>query len=219
MNPEPNKFGDGRRGIYFTSDWHVGHANVLVYDQRPFRDLPHMHRVLINNYNATVRPEDLCFFLGDMGLGKGDLLQSVISELQGTKVLILGNHDKGATAMHRIGFDIVLNAATLEIAGQLVTMTHCPLRGVWREDTTDMRGAAEGDMWHGEHKQQRFSTENTGQFHLHGHTHKGPEERTLGRQWDVGVRANDYRPISISAIESWIATSGPASGTNIKPSR
>lgn len=205
--PHPSKLLDGRCRIYFTSDWHIGHANVLVYDQRPFTDLNHMHRVLVNNYNSTVGAEDICFFLGDMGLGKGDVLRKVVSELQGRKVLILGNHDKGATAIRRIGFEVVLNMAALEIAGQIVTMTHCPLRGVWREDTSAMKGAAPGDNWHGEHKQQRFSTEDYGQFHLHGHTHKGPKERILNRQWDVGVRANDYRPVSISAVESWIATS------------
>lgn len=196
---------DGRRRIYFTSDWHIGHANVLAYDQRPFTDLNHMHRVLINNYNSTVGVDDTCFFLGDMGLGKGDVLQKVISEMHGQKILILGNHDKGATAMRRIGFDLCFNVAALEIAGHLVTMTHCPLRGVWREDTSAMKGVAPGDNWHGEHKQQRFSIEDFGQFHLHGHTHKAASERLLGKQWDVGVRANDYRPINISAIESWIA--------------
>lgn len=201
-----SKLLDGRCRIYFTSDWHIGHANVLIYDKRPFSELSHMHRVLINNYNATVGDEDLCFFLGDMGLGKGDTLRQVVSELQGKKVLILGNHDKGATAMRRIGFDVVLNMAALEIAGQIVTMTHCPLRGVWREDTAHMKGAAEGDNWHGEHKNQRFSIENFGQFHLHGHTHKGPEERMLDKQWDMGVKANNYRPVSISAVESWVAS-------------
>ncbi len=120
------KLLDGRRRIYFTSDWHVGHANVLVLDKRPFQDLDHMHTVLVNNYNSTVGQEDLCYFLGDMGLCKSDALRDVVARLNGTKVLILGNHDKGATAMRRIGFDVVLNQAALEIAGKLVTMTHCP---------------------------------------------------------------------------------------------
>lgn len=205
MTEEVFKLKDGRRRIYFTSDWHIGHANVLVYDQRPFKDLDHMHRVLINNYNATVGEEDLCYFLGDMGLGKSDVLPKVIQELNGIKVLILGNHDKGATAMHRYGFDVVLNMAALDIAGHTVTMTHCPLRGVWREDCSKMNGYQPGDNWHKEWKHTSFSIPDFGQYHLHGHTHKGPEERVLDRQWDVGVRANGYRPVSISAIESWIA--------------
>ena len=198
---------DGRCRTFFTSDWHVGHANVLIFDQRPFKDLSHMHRVLINNYNASVGPQDVCYFLGDMGLAKGDTLAAVIGELQGTKVLVLGNHDKGASAMRRAGFDVVVNMAALTIAGQLVTMTHCPLRGVWREDTSAMRGAAGGENWHGESRHHQFSLPDFGQYHLHGHTHKGPEARILDRQWDVGVRANAYKPVSLPQIESWIAQS------------
>lgn len=202
------KLLDGRCRVYFTSDWHVGHENVLTFDQRPFKDLDHMHRALINNYNATVRPEDTCYFLGDMGLAKFDTLAEVLKELHGTKVLILGNHDKGATAMKRLGFDLVLHGASINVAGHTVTMTHCPLRGVWREDCSKMGGAAEGDNWHKESKHTDFSIPDWGQFHLHGHTHKTPEERILDRQFDVGVRANGYRPVSTSQIESWIVKHG-----------
>jgi calcineurin-like phosphoesterase family protein len=163
-----------------------------------------MHEVLVNNYNTAVDASALCYFLGDMGLCKSDVLRKVVARLNGTKVLVLGNHDKGATAMWRLGFDAVVNMAALEIAGHVVTMTHCPLRGVWREDVEGMRGAVPGECWHGERRHADFSIPDFGQFHLHGHTHKGPEERTLGRQYDVGVRANGYRPVAIGAIESWI---------------
>lgn len=193
--------------IFFTSDWHIGHQNVLQFDQRPFRDLNHMHRVLVNNYNSTVGPGDTCYFLGDVGLSKSDVVAQVLSQLQGRKVLILGNHDKGEIAMQRLGFDVVLNSASLVIAGELVTMTHCPLRGVQREDVTGMRGAQEGEGWHGEYRHKHFSLPDFGQFHLHGHCHKPPEERVLDRQWDVGVRANAYRPVARHQIESWIARS------------
>jgi calcineurin-like phosphoesterase family protein len=202
---ESVKLLESHRRIYFTSDWHIGHQNVIEFDRRPFKDLDHMHQVLINNYNATVGPEDLCYFLGDIGLGKGDIVAKVIQELNGCKVCVLGNHDKGATAMRRFGFDVVVNMAALEVAGRLVTMTHCPLRGVWREDCSKMKGSVPGENWHKEFKHLMFSIPDFGQYHLHGHTHKGPEERILDRQMDVGVRANGYRPVSISVVESWIA--------------
>lgn len=199
-----------RRGIFFTSDWHIGDANVLIYDQRPFKDLDHMHRVLINNYNSTVGPDDTCFFLGDIGLGKGDLLASTIQKLNGTKICILGNHDKGAESMRRAGFDVVLNGASLVVAGKLMTMTHCPLRGVWREDVQGMKGSQEGENWHKEFKHLDFSIPDFGQFHLSGHIHSHPNKigkstKTHKRQYDVGVSANAFRPVSLSIIESWIA--------------
>src|SRR3990167_6733439 len=94
--------------MFFTSDWHIGHKNVLAFSKRPFRDLDHTASVLVNNYNATVPADGVCYFLGDMGLCDKTTIQDVVSKLQGTKVLILGNHDKGMSAMYDRGFDVVL---------------------------------------------------------------------------------------------------------------
>jgi calcineurin-like phosphoesterase family protein len=197
-----------RKSIHFTSDWHIGHENSIKFDDRPFKDLDHMHRVLINNYNAQVPEDGLCYFLGDVGMANNEKVLKILNELNGTKVLILGNHDKAHNAMYGLGFDVVLNNATIYISGERVTMSHCPLRGVFREDVTGMRGALKTDMWHGEHKQQSYSVTDEGQFHLHGHIHSGPNNKKLrfdGKQFDVGVPANKYRPLHISEIESWIA--------------
>lgn len=192
--------------IYFTSDWHLFHTNVLKFDNRPFQDIHHMHRVLINNYNSTVSEGDICYFLGDMGMCKPNKMEPIISQLKGIKILILGNHDKSKNAMLRIGFHAILNGAVLEIANKRVTLSHCPLQGVFREDVTEMKGSKPGEMWHGEARHaRRFSwSEVDSDFHLHGHVHSSPEEKILGRQFDVGVKANDYNPVSIRTIESWI---------------
>lgn len=168
-----------------------------------------MHQVLVNNYNSVATDHTLCYFLGDMGLCGSDTMTKVIRQLKGTKVLILGNHDKKHNAMYNIGFDVVLNAARLQICGQPVTMSHCPLLGVYRENTEGMRGVTSSENWHGESRDSRkpFTVTNEGQFHLSGHIHSpngGKSRRELHRQYDVGVDANNYRPVSISQIESWI---------------
>jgi calcineurin-like phosphoesterase family protein len=197
---------------FFTSDWHIGHDNVIKYSNRPFKDVGHMSEVLVNNYNASVKSDDICYFLGDMGLCKGDTLRSVIDSLNGTKVLILGNHDKNPTAMRRLGFDVVMYSARLVIARENVTLSHCPLRGIYREDVTGMRGYDPNnpkENWHGEAKHSSmFSVADEGQYHLHGHIHSpnnGKSVRILDRQFDVGVDANKYRVVSQGEIESWIA--------------
>lgn len=196
-----------RKGVFFTSDLHIGHKNVIDFSNRPFRDLDHMHQVLINNYNAMVTDRSICYFLGDFGLAGSDVMTKVMRQLKGTKVLILGNHDKKSNAMYNIGFDVVLNSATLYIAGERVTLSHCPLRGVFREDTTGMRNSDGTENWHGENRHMQYSVENEGQFHLAGHTHSpngGKSKVKEGRQWDIGVDGNFYRPVSISQVESWI---------------
>ena len=199
---------------YFTSDWHLFHQNSIKFDSRPFRDLDHMHSVLINNYNSCVKPNDVCFFLGDIGWGQNGAIAAIIQSLNGTKILISGNHDRGDGAMMSIGFAAVLRTASIEISKQIVTLSHCPLRGVYRENTKDMRGAAPGDNWHGEGRHKNISVEDKGQYHLHGHIHSNPSKldgapTIQGRQWDVGVPGNKYRPVSESQIASWIAKGKP----------
>lgn len=199
-----------RRTTFFTSDWHIGHNNVIKYSNRPFKDVDHMARILINNFNSTVPKTGITYFLGDMGFTQGDALKNVVSQLNGLKILILGNHDKGVEAMYKQGFDAVMYGATLFIAGQIVTLSHCPLLGIWREDMTKME-KPRGTFWHGDDRNQKFSTVDRGQFHLHGHVHSpngGRSEKILNKQYDVGVDANGFRPVSISTIESWIATYG-----------
>lgn len=197
-----------RKSVHFTSDWHVYHANSIVFDKRPFNDIHHMHRVLINNYNAQVPEDGVCYFGGDMGFGSKENLRQIIEQLNGTKVLILGNHDKQHNQMYDVGFDVVLNSITLFIANKKVTMSHCPLRGVFREDVTGMRNSHPDENWHGEKRHHEYTIADEGQYHLHGHIHSGPannKPRIDGRQLDVGVCANKYRPVSISEIESFIA--------------
>ena len=202
---------DELKSIFFTSDWHLGHEKIIEFSNRPFKDLPHMHRSLIKNFNNTVPHHSVTYFLGDIGFGSVLSINKVITKLNGTKVLILGNHDRRPQAMYKAGFDVVLYSATLRIANQPVTLSHCPLFGLYRENTEGMKGAAEDENWHGESKtrNEKFTVPNKGQFHLHGHIHSpnnGRSMKALGTQYDVGVDANGYRPVSARRIEDWIVS-------------
>lgn len=196
---------------FFTSDLHLGHKNVLEFDKRPFRDIEHMEQVLLNNIKSTVPAGSILYFLGDIGMGDSERVKNFLAQLDCKKVLVLGNHDKGRNAMMRMGFDVVVYGLVLYIANQRVTLSHCPLTGVYRENVDGMKGASEGENWHGEKKQHHFTFKDEGQFHLHGHIHSpngGKSQKILGKQFDVGVPANGFRPVSMSQIESWIAKYG-----------
>lgn len=201
-----------KTNVFFTSDWHIGHAASIKFDNRPFKDLDHMHKVLINNFNATVSENSITYFLGDLGIGTPQDLSKIVKQLNGTKIMILGNHDKPGIARYiTMGFSAVMNGAMFNITNQTVTATHCPLRDVYREDTTDMRGALEVEPWYGNSRlrHRACAFPDFGQFALHGHIHsnkdKTKSKKILGRQFDVGVCGNDYRPVSTSIIEAWIA--------------
>jgi len=204
-----------RKPTFFTSDLHIGHKSVLEFDRRPFRDLEHMHDVLISNYNATVPERGICYFLGDIGLGSSSLTREVVTQMNGVKVLVVGNHDRGYNSCYEMGFDVVMHGATIYLGENRITMSHCPLAGVFREDTNGMRNSTGDECWHGDIKNRKYSVADEGQFHLSGHIHSGPhndKKRELGRQYDVGVAANNYTPVSISQIEKWIASVLSATG-------
>lgn len=193
---------------FFTADWHLGHEKSLEHDKRPFKNLGHMHHVLVNNYNSIITKDDICYFLGDIGWKPA--ITEVISKLNGKKILVLGNHDPSKTSLYNAGFDLLLNGAMLTLGKSIITMSHCPLRGILREDTTGMKGTIPTDNWHGESRHSQFSFPDFGQFHLHGHIHSRKDNprsvKIQDRQYDVGVVGNNYRPVSMSTIESWIAT-------------
>ena len=43
---------------YYISDLHIGHENILRFDNRPFADVNEMNNKLIENWNARVRSDD-----------------------------------------------------------------------------------------------------------------------------------------------------------------
>lgn len=51
--------------IFYISDMHIGHHNVLRHDNRPFTDINHMQAVMTANWNSTVSDSDEVYILGD----------------------------------------------------------------------------------------------------------------------------------------------------------
>lgn len=52
--------------IYFTSDLHLGHRGIIEMQNRPFKNVEEMNRVLLNNYNVLVQMKDTVYILGDI---------------------------------------------------------------------------------------------------------------------------------------------------------
>lgn len=78
---------------FYIADCHFGHKNILLFDNRPFADLHQMEEVMVMLWNATVRKGDTVYILGDFCWDKADEWLRIIRQLNGTKVLITGNHD------------------------------------------------------------------------------------------------------------------------------
>ena len=81
--------------VFFTSDLHFGHENVLHFDNRPFSSVEEMDAELVRRWNAKVGKGDLVYVLGDLiwKSRNGDA-HNLIKSLNGQIILIKGNHDR-----------------------------------------------------------------------------------------------------------------------------
>ena len=100
--------------VYVISDTHFGHAATFeVFKKedgsplRPFKSLEDMHNTFIENWNRTVTSGDLVLHLGDVAFS-GQAYDTIMPQLNGTKYLIRGNHDRFSEGRYRRHFKRVL---------------------------------------------------------------------------------------------------------------
>lgn len=79
--------------VFFTSDLHFGHANIIHFCKRPFATVEEMDEVLIENWNRKVHRNDTVYILGDFAFRATKPASEYLSRLKGNKILIRGNHD------------------------------------------------------------------------------------------------------------------------------
>lgn len=116
------------KDIWFYSDPHFGHKNILKYCPRPFQNLEEMERGLIEAYNAVVKPFDIVYFLGDVFFCGTIKAKEILKKLNGYKILIRGNHDFKPEKMREIGFDEVHEQLKVEIEGVKLKLCHFPYK-------------------------------------------------------------------------------------------
>jgi calcineurin-like phosphoesterase family protein len=80
--------------IWFTSDTHFFHENVIKYCSRPYQNIEEMNSKLIDNWNSCVKKNDIVWHLGDFSFGSKDNIRKILPRLNGRIRLIKGNHDR-----------------------------------------------------------------------------------------------------------------------------
>lgn len=173
--------------MFFTSDTHFHHKNAIRNSGRPFADNEEMHEALIDRWNAVVRPSDEIWHLGDFSFVKDEMANRLIFErLNGRKRLIIGNHDS-RDHMLKLGWDEVKHYHWLNYAKVKFCLFHYPIHE-W------------DGFWHNFKDRQPSVVRSV---HLFGHVHSTPTEPKHDfhpLSMDVGVDANDYRPVHIDDI-------------------
>lgn len=79
---------------YYISDLHFGHKNCLDYDNRKFKDIETHDQFIMDKWNETVNIDDDVYILGDVSWHNVTKTIDILSNLNGNKHLIVGNHDK-----------------------------------------------------------------------------------------------------------------------------
>ena len=92
-------------GVFFTSDTHFNHTNIIRFCSRPFKDVEHMNETLIANWNRVVGPDNIVFHLGDFCLG-------------GSAENLRQNYTKY--------FELITMQMYIEVDKQKIYLNHCP---------------------------------------------------------------------------------------------
>ena len=87
---------------WFTADTHFDHAELISLCRHPFKNVDRMNRILINNWNARVKPNDAIIFLGDFMFRESRRADYFIEQLHGNITFVRGNHDQNNSLNTRI---------------------------------------------------------------------------------------------------------------------
>lgn len=191
---KPIKLDSSKQEIFFTSDLHFGHQNIIKFCNRPWETTEEMDEALIKNWNSVVKEDDMVFDLGDFAFAPNWRWKELLNRLNGHHYLILGNHDitrwPGDKVMEL--FDGVYSQLHLKIDGNQVYLNHYPFL-----------------CYAGTYRNPEVAT-----IQLFGHVHSNSS--SVGKdcyrlnnlfpyQYDVGVDNNNYTPVSWNVIQEKIA--------------
>lgn len=86
--------------VFFISDTHFGHSNIIKFEPvaRPFETIEEHDEKLVDNWNSVVNKNDIVWHLGDFSMSQQAV--NIAARLNGTKHLVMGNHDTAPTATY-----------------------------------------------------------------------------------------------------------------------
>ena len=175
------------QNVWFTSDLHFCHANVIKYDGRPYKNVEEMNESLIENWNHYIDKDDVVFYLGDLSFDRsGKQTQEIVNRLNGKIHYVLGNHDDERDIRKLGRFETISDYINLSVPDkdntrkrQGIMMMHYPILS-----------------WDKAHH---------GDWHLHGHSHqslvKQNPEYYKRKVLDMGCNGWDYCPVHYTDIK------------------
>ena len=175
--------------MYFISDFHFDHANIIKYCNRPFKSVNDMNKIMIKNFLNTVKEGETCYILGDI------FEPRYLGCFQNRKlIIILGNHDRGKKreeAIYKVINDFYLDCEICKypiLIKKFLWLSHEPIE---------------------------FMSPEMPYLNIHGHTHiTNPICGTSSlwkdgnRFFNVSVEQLNYTPISLKDIGKRLGMKG-----------
>lgn len=157
--------------IFVTSDLHLNHKNIMNLRRSQFKTLEEHNNYIINRYNSVVQENDLVYILGDVGFTPKNELIALCKQLNGRKILVLGNHDRLSDNEYRqAGFiDIIHHPVYYN---NNIILSHLPVQECLN---------------------------NSWVINVHGHVHMGTID--LPNFYNVNIEENDYLPVNMKKFE------------------
>lgn len=168
--------------VYFTSDLHFGHANIIRHCDRPFDCVDEMDHALIKNWNSRVGESDTVYIVGDMFFYSSSCIDSILQTLNGKKHLIIGNHDKQwmkRTDLNRY-FESVTPMLELKDNRRRFTLCHYPM--------------------------MTWNNVGQGAFLIYGHIHNNTADfywsllKSMDNAFNAGVDINGFSPVTFEEL-------------------
>lgn len=171
-----------KTNIFFTSDHHFGHSNILKFCNRPFDSIEEMNEELIKRWNEKVQPKDEVYHLGDFALTTNEEFKKIADRLNGTIYLIVGNHE-GTALSHRKRFKWIKEYHELKVKDdeckngvQRIILFHYAMR-----------------VWRGDYR---------GSWHLYGHSHNNLPDIEDSLSFDIGVDCHNFYPLFFDEVKA-----------------
>lgn len=177
--------------IYFTSDSHFGHKNIIKFCNRPFQNVIEMNSEMVNAWNSIVKPDDIVYHLGDLIFSMTRKWEiKLLKSLNGQIIVLKGNHDRVKQ------LDYFINNGLIQEWYYNKQISYEYNNSIY-----------DFSLNHYPH----YPLKNDNMICLHGHIHGYFEHRKMThlrhpRVLDVGVDSVGYIPISIEKVIQIIET-------------
>jgi len=174
------------KNIWLISDTHFFHSNILKFTDdngelirgKLFDTVEQMNECMLDNWNSVVKPGDIVYHLGDVMMGNKEEFKKYWKQLNGSKRLIVGNHDDIKWMAQNELFTKILMWRMFTEFGLL--LSHVPIHesGLRRGSPTDETAPM--------------------LLNIHGHIHQNPPPSANHRC--VSVEQINYTPINLEEL-------------------